>query len=199
MMARMTQVAVEPKVSEDEYIAFERASETKHELINGVIVAMAGGSQAHNAIALNVGGALRAMLKGRPCIAYSSDQRVHCEATGLYTYPDVVVACPPLRSHPKHRDTLVNPQIIVEVLSDSTELYDRGAKFAHYRAIPSLMEYVLVSQHENKVEHYRRIENSQWVLSVHEGDASVAFPTLGLVLPLSEIYDKIDLVREPHP
>jgi len=196
-MGAVTQDA--PRVTEDEYLSHEQRSETKHELINGVIVAMAGASPRHNAIAVNVAGVLRASLKHRRCLVFQSDQRIHAEATGLFTYADVTVACDDLRFHPKHPDTLVSPRVIVEVLSDSTEAYDRGAKFAHYRSIPSLLEYVLVSQHEQKIEHYRRIEGGQWVLTVYEGEAASAeLPALGCALPLAEVYDKLDLLA-PEP
>lgn len=191
----MTQAAAQSLVTEDEYLAHELRSEAKHELIHGVIVAMAGASREHNAIAGNIVAALGALLKSRRCLVFPSDQRVHVEATGLFTYPDVSVACDNLRFHPKNRDTLVNPCILVEVLSDSTEAYDRGAKFAHYRTIPSLQEYVLVPQHERKIEHYRRLDTGQWVLTVFEGDAAAAdLPALGCALSLAEVYDKLDLL-----
>ena len=199
-MRRMTNAAEQILVTEDEYLAHELRSEAKHELINGVIVAMAGASREHNAIAGNVVGVLRALLKARRCLVFTSDQRVHVEATGLYTYPDVSVACDGLRFHAKNRDTLLNPCVLVEVLSDSTEAYDRGAKFAHYRTIPSLLEYVLVSQHEHKIEHYRRLDTGQWVLTVHESDdAAAELPALGCALPLSEVYDKLDLLAPTPP
>ena len=191
----MTQAAAQSLVTEDEYLAHELRSEAKHELIHGVIVAMAGASREHNAIAGNIVAALGALLKSRRCLVFPSDQRVHVEATGLFTYPDVSVACDNLRFHPKNRDTLVNPCLLVEVLSDSTEAYDRGAKFAHYRTIPSLQEYVLVPQHERKIEHYRRLDTGQWVLTVFEGDAAAAdLPALGCALSLAEVYDKLDLL-----
>lgn len=194
-MGLMTQPAAQSLVSEDDYLDHELRSEAKHELIHGVIVAMAGASREHNAIAGNIVGLLRALLKERRCLVFPSDQRVHVEATGLFTYPDVSVACDGLRFHPKNRDTLLNPCLLVEVLSDSTEAYDRGAKFAHYRAIPSLLEYVLVSQHERKIEHYRRLDTGQWVLTIYEGDnAAAALPALGCELSLAEVYDKLDLL-----
>ena len=191
----MTQPAEQILVTEDEYLSHELRSEAKHELIHGVIVAMAGASREHNAIAGNVVRVLGALLKDRRCLVFPSDQRVHVEATGLFTYPDVSVACDGLRFHPKNRDTLVNPCLLVEVLSDSTEAYDRGAKFAHYRTIPSLQEYVLISQHEHRIEHYRRLETGQWVLTVYErDDAAADLPALGCALSLAEVYDKLDLL-----
>lgn len=182
-------------VTDDEYIERERQSETKNELLHGEIMAMAGASPKHNAIAANVAGTLRALLKRQPCIVFSSDQRVHVEATGLCTYPDVTVACDGPLFHPKFRDTLLNPKLLVEVLSDSTEAYDRGAKFAHYRTLPSLTEYVLVSQHERRVEHYLRLDSGQWIFTAYEGEAATAaLPSLGCEVPLAEIYEKVDLL-----
>jgi Uma2 family endonuclease len=191
------QAAQRTRVTDDEYIELERRAETKSELVNGEIVAMAGGSPKHNALSLNVGAALRQRFRERrassPCVAFSSDQRIHIEATGLYTYADVSVACSGARFHPKHRDTLINPKVIVEVLSMSTEAYDRGAKFAHYQTIPSFAEYVLVSQYERRVEHFRRLETGQWLLTVHTGDeARLVLPALGFEIPLGEIYDQTD-------
>lgn len=196
----MTQAAEQIVVTEDEYLEQELQSDAKHELIHGVIVAMAGASREHNAIAGNIVRVLGALLKERRCLVFPSDQRVHVEATGLFTYPDVTVACDGLRFHPKNRDTLLNPCVLVEVLSDSTEAYDRGAKFAHYRTIPSLLEYVLVSQYERKIEHYRRLDSGQWVLTVYEGDAAAAeLPALGCALSLAEVYDKLDLLAPAPP
>jgi Uma2 family endonuclease len=196
----MTQAAEPFLVTEDDYLELERRAEAKHELINGVILAMAGASPVHNAIAGNIARALGTLLKNRRCLVFPSDQRVHVEATGLYTYPDVTVACDELRFHPKDRDTLLNPRLIVEVLSDATEAYDRGAKFGDYRTIPSLLEYVLVSQHEHRIEHYRRLDTGQWVLTTSDGDAaSVALPALGCELPVAEVYAKLDLLASAPP
>ena len=186
-----------PEIAAEDYLARERASDTKHELVNGVIVAMAGASPRHVLIATNLTVALGNALASRPCVVLGSDQRVLVEATGLYTYPDVTVVCERPRFDPKDATTLVNPLVIVEVLSDSTEAYDRGAKFAHYRSVTSLAEYVLVAQAERRVEHYRRLEGGQWVLTVYEDDdAKVAFPALGTELTLREIYVKVELLDE---
>lgn len=184
------------QLSEDEYLERERRSETKHELVHGVLVGMAGASPRHNAIAMNVGVALKVRLRGR-CLVLPSDQRVHVEATGLFTYPDVSIVCDRPRFHPKDRDTLVNPKVLVEILSASTEAYDRGAKFAHYQSIDSLEEYVLVTQAIKRVEHFRRMETGQWLLTVREGDEAVLeLPALGCEIPLSEIYEDVDLLGE---
>jgi Uma2 family endonuclease len=199
-MALVSQAAEQLLVTEDEYLARERLAGAKHELVHGQVVAMAGASPRHNAIAGNIVRALGNRLVERRCLVFPSDQRIHVEATGLYTYPDVSVACDGLRFHAKHQDTLLNPCLIVEVLSDSTEAYGRGAKFAHYRALPSLQEYVLVSQHENEIDHYRRADGGQWVLTFYQGDAaSVALPVLGCELPLAEVYAKLDLLAPAPP
>jgi Uma2 family endonuclease len=181
----------------DEYLERERPRDEKHELVHGVEIAMAGGTPRHNVIAMNLGAALKQRLRGRRCLVFPSDQRVHVEATGLFTYPDLTVVCDRPRFHPNGRDTLVNPRLVVEVLSSSTEAYDRGAKFAHYQSIASLEEYVLVSQTPERVEHYRRLETGQWLLTVSEGEGAVlVLPGLGCDVPLAEIYAGTELLDE---
>jgi Uma2 family endonuclease len=178
----------------DEYMERERAAATKSELVNGEIFAMAGAKPKHNVITANVIGELRSQLRAQrsPCVVFPGDQRIHSDVTEIYTYADASVACGP-RFHAKHTDTLVNPTVIVEVLSKSTEGYDRGAKFAHYETIPTFMEYVLVSQRTRRVEHFRRIETGQWLRTVLEGDAAVLeLPSIGCTLPLEEIYAQTD-------
>lgn len=194
MASAMTQAA--HVLTADEYLEHERQRDAKHELVHGVEVAMAGGTPKHNAIAGNVIVALGQRLRGR-CLVFPSDQRVHVETTGLFTYPDVTVVCGRPRFHPNGRDTLVNPRLVVEVLSSSTEAYDRGAKFAHYQSIAALEEYVLVTQTTKRVEHYRRLETGQWLLSVSEGDdALLVLPGLGCEIPLVEIYAGTELLDE---
>ena len=180
--------AEKQQLSEAEYLARERLADTKHEYVNGVAVAMAGGSPRHNVIATNIAGELRARLRGQPCRPTNSDQRVHVPHTRLYTYPDVTVICGQPETHPEDRNTLCNPRVIFEVLSASTEAYDRGAKFRHYRRSESLAEYVLVSQHERLVEHFRRGDDGHWVLTEYRETGDVALPALGCSLPLDEIY-----------
>ena len=184
-----------PVVTAAEYLARERSSETKHELVNGEIVAMAGASPLHNLLSMNMGRALGNMLAGKPCIVLSSDQRVHIPETGLFAYPDVTVVCGRPEFHPEDDHTLVNPKVIVEVLSDSTEAYDRGAKFSHYQSLPSFEEYVLVSTRDQRVEHYRRQGAGSWLLTVHtEADAQIVFPALGGAVKLGGVYEKSDAV-----
>ncbi|HEY8379834.1 MAG TPA: Uma2 family endonuclease [Nannocystis sp.] len=185
--------ATKTRLSPAEYLARENASELKHEYINGEVVAMAGGSPRRNAIAINIAGELRTRLRGGRCRPFGSDQRVHVPDTGLYTYPDVTVVCGGLETHPDDRNTICNPRVIFEVLSASTEAHDRGAKFSHYRRCASLAEYVLVSQRERVVEHYRRTEDGRWVLSEYRGSETMELPSLGICLPLDEVYLDADL------
>lgn len=148
-----------------EYLAFDAASETKHEYVNGEVFAMAGGTINHSALAMAIGTALSIALRDRACRVLSSDARVRVKATGMATYPDVTVVCKSIDVDPDDPHSMLNPALIVEVLSESTEAYDRGAKAAHYRQIPSLREYVLVSQGEPLIEVYRRNERDRWELA----------------------------------
>lgn len=175
----------------EEYLARERASETKHEFFRGQVFAMAGGTHEHNLVAANLVRELGNALRRHPCLVYASDMRVKVEATGLYTYPDVTVLCGAPRFEDAARDTLLNPQVIFEVLSDSTESYDRGRKFEHYRKIPSLAEVALVSQHEVLVEHYARQADGAWVLREYGAGQRLPLPALGCEIEVEEIYSKV--------
>jgi Uma2 family endonuclease len=175
-------------VTEDEYLARERLATEKSELVNGQIIAMSGASKRHNAIVANLLVALGTRLRGKTCRPYPSDMRVHVPATGLFTYPDVTIFCGSPESLKKDGETFVSPRAIVEVLSDKTEAYDRGAKFAHYRSIASLQTYVLVSQHEARVEWYEREPDG---FKLHEAvgdDAVVDLTQIPISFPLSEVY-----------
>jgi Uma2 family endonuclease len=179
-------------VTPEEYLALERAAEFRSELIDGQIVAMSGASFGHNLIAGNLFGSLHYQLRGQPCRIFTVDLRVRVTPTGLYTYPDLVGLCAAPRFDDDQTDTLVNPELIVEVLSPSTEAYDRGEKFAQYRALDSLCEYVLVAQDRMRVEHYRRQE-AQWVLTALDGpDAVLSLESIGCTVRLAEIYEKVD-------
>src|SRR5262245_26620705 len=133
------------RMTREEYLEFERASEEKHEFFDGEVFAMAGARRRHNQIVINIGGELRQALRERTCEVYASDMRVRIPETNRYVYPDVTIACGEPRFEDAKEDTLVNPTIVFEVLSDSTEAYDRGDKFALYQTIPSLAEVVLVA------------------------------------------------------
>jgi len=180
-------------ITEEEYLAMETESDLKHEYFEGEIFAMTGASEKHNLIAANVIGELRSQLKTKPCRVYPGDMRLKIEATGLYTYPDVMIVCGPRRfAEPGRTDTLTNPLVIIEVLSDSTENYDRGKKFQHYKSLNSLREYILISQHQEKIECWFKNERGIWEFS--ETDTENPFIILMSVeceLRLDEIYDKV--------
>jgi Uma2 family endonuclease len=174
-----------------EYLERERTAETKSEFFDGEIFAMAGANETHNLIASNVLFSLRLGLRGRRCRVYSSDMRVRTPS-GLYTYPDVTVVCgkPELEGGPQ--DVLLNPLILFEVLSPSTETYDRGRKFQNYQTIPSLKEYVLVSQDRRLVEHYVRQEGTNsWVLNSYT-DGEFRLPALGVTLAFEDLYEQVE-------
>ena len=163
--------ATKRQFTPQEYLSLERKSPTRNEYFRGEIFAMAGTSREHSLIAVNLTRRIGNQLEDRPCEVYASDMRVLVDATGLYTYPDVVVVCGEPEFLDREVDTLLNPTVIFEVLSESTEAYDRGVKFGHYRRIPSLREYVLVSQDRMLVERYTR-QGNDWLLSELTGGGS---------------------------
>lgn len=180
------------RLSETEYLRLEREAETRSEYFDGEVFAMAGGTSAHSLIATNLAGELRSRLKATDCVAYNTDLRIKVEATGLLTYPDVSVACGEQRFLDDQKDTLLNPTVITEVLSDSTEAYDRGKKFEHYRQIPTCREYLLVSQKEPRIEQFVRQPNGEWVWKEAAGlAAQIALASLGIVLQLKEVFAKV--------
>ena len=182
----------QPRLTPEQYLEAERSANFRHEYYNGQIYAMSGGSFQHFQIIGNISGELRAMLKKRPCAVGSSDLRLRVSPDGLYTYPDVIVICGDPRFADDRRDTLLNPALIVEVLSPSTEAYDRGFKSAQYRTVESLEEYALVSQAEPRVEVFRRQPGGHWLLSEAVGlEAVCQFESLDCDVPLSEIYAKV--------
>lgn len=161
-------MAPEParEMSYAEYLAFEKDAETKHEYVNGMVYAMAGGSVEHGRLTMRIGAALLRGLEGRPCEVLSSDVRVRIEASGRSTYPDATVVCSEIQRASDDTEAIVNPTVLVEVLSPSTETSDRGEKWAHYQLLPSLQEYVLVSQDERRIEVYRRTGADEWAYRV---------------------------------
>lgn len=178
----------------EEYLAIDRQSEHKNEYFDGEIFAMTGASRKRNLISVNVATILNNQLAERDCEVYASDMRVKVNPTGLYTYPDVVVVCGEPQFEDKEIDTLLNPNVIIEVLSKSTEGYDRGSKFEHYRSIESLSEIVLIEQHKHHVEHYRRQGNSQWILTeTNSQQDKIVLDSLNCDLPLSQIYMKVQM------
>lgn len=186
-----------PKLTPQEYLDLERQSEIKHEYFKGEIFAMSGAKRNHNKISTNIGGLVWQHLKGKNCESYSSDMRVFVPQTGLYTYPDLVVVCGEPKFQDDVFDTLLNPVVLVEVLSDSTESYDRGKKFQHYRSIESLQEYVLVSQNEARIEKYVKHGDGFWLLSEAVGtESEIEFSSIECRISLAEVYDKIDFSDE---
>lgn len=175
-----------------EYLAFERQALERHELHAGQLVAMSGASREHNVVCLNIGGELRAQLKGRECEAYVSDMRVATFGGNNYYYPDVAVTCGGPEVEDRHGDTLLNPTLLIEVLSPSTESLDRGVKFQSYRKIPSLQQYLLVSQTAPHIEVFTRTSDTSWSLTEYVGlEAVVPLSSIGCQLSLREIYDRI--------
>ena len=181
-------------LSPEEYLAIERAAETRSEYFDGEMFAMVGASREHNLIVINLSRELSQQLKGKPCEAYANDMRVRIPSTGLYTYPDVVVVCSEPIFEDEHVDTLLNPTLIVEVLSESTESYDRGKKFSNYRSVESLSEYLLVAQDEYRIEQYLRQSDGTWLYSeAHSLTDHVQLTSIQCALMLKEVYDKVSL------
>jgi Uma2 family endonuclease len=187
-------MSTQPKtfLSPAEYLELERRAEFKSEYYEGEMFAMAGASRRHAVISTNLIGELRQQLKPRPCEAYSSDLRLRI-TPDLYTYPDVLVVCGEPQFADDQKDTLLNPTLIIEVLSESTRDYDRGRKFQHYRTLPSLAEYLTVDQDEPHVEHWTRQPENRWLLAEFAGlEPGIRLASIDCVLPLAEIYDKVD-------
>lgn len=181
-------------ISPEGYLAMERESLEKHEYFDGEIFDMAGTSEGHAAICSNINASLNFQLKKRPYKSYQSDLRVYIPAMGLYTYPDVIVVCgKPQLLEDDYLDTLLNLDLIVEVLSPSTADYDKGTKFDHYRTIESLKEYVLVWQDKKRVACYTKQADGSWVLRDFIGeDAEIGLTSIDCKLLIEDIYDKVD-------
>ena len=189
----------QPRLTPEEYLALERAAACKSEYYAGESFAMAGASERHVSIVANTMYLLVGQLKGRPCKAYANDMRLKVSPTGLYTYPDILVVCSAPVFTDEHNDTLLNPTVLVEVLSESTEAYDRGRKFDHYRTLVSLSDYVLISQDQPKIEHFVRQSDSRWLFSAYNNlDDTVEIMSIACALPLRDVYDKVD-VSEGEP
>ncbi len=179
----------------EEYYRLEHDAEYKSDYYNGEIFAMAGGSSRHSLIVMNIGGELRQRLKGNPCAPYESNQRLKIKPTGLRAYPDVSIYCGHMEydEDDPGSETATNPTILFEVLSRSTEAYDRGFKAENFRMIPSLRAYVLVSQDKPHVEVYERQADNSWVLREENRlEAAVQLPGIAVSLPLAEIYDRVN-------
>ncbi|HLK58201.1 MAG TPA: Uma2 family endonuclease [Chthonomonadaceae bacterium] len=187
----------------EEYLELERAAEFKSEFWNGQIVAMSGGSREYSTIIVNLTAEVGTQLKGKPCRAFSNDTKVRTGPLTLFVYPDLSVVCGEPRFHDEQGDVLLNPTLVFEVLSPSTEAVDRGKKFEGYRRIASFTDYVLIAQDEPYIEHYSRQSETQWLLTTITGlDASLSLPAIGCTLALAEIYDRVEFAQpsiKPEP
>jgi len=174
------------------YLAFETESPERHEYINGDIVLMTGGTPEHNELITNLVALLKFALRGKPYRIFATDQRLWVPARQLYTYPDVMVTPKNLQRQPGRNDTIVNPIAIAEVLSPSTQTYDRDEKFSAYRTIPTFQEYLLIDQYTLQIEQHLKTDNNQWLSSKYEGArAAVLFSSLPFKLPLADLYENI--------
>ncbi|MFY8073980.1 MAG: Uma2 family endonuclease [Pirellula sp.] len=176
----------------EEYLHRERTAEYRSEYYRGETFAMAGASANHNLIVSNCIQTLGQQLKKKPCRVYPSDLKVRIKATGLYAYPDLSIVCGEPELESKDGEVLLNPIAIVEVLSDSTEAYDRGKKFEHYRTIPSLRHYILIAQDRYSIDCFSRQEDGTWSLSACQtSDSAVGLPSIQCQLEINEVYDKV--------
>jgi Uma2 family endonuclease len=179
-------------ITPEEYLTLERTAETKSEYHQGEIIPMTAASRRHNLIVMAIATSFYDQLRKRDCEAYASDMRVKVRATGLYTYPDVIIACNTLDFEDDQIDTLITPTVIVEVLSKSTKAYDRGDKFEHYRTIDSLTDYVMVAQDKLLVEHFARQPDNFWLFSEARTPAQVVrLASVSCELQLADIYEKV--------
>jgi Uma2 family endonuclease len=185
----MTLRAHRVRYSWADYLSLEASSNVKHEFLDGQIYGMAGGTPEHAALAAAVIGLLFAQLGGGPCRAHDADLRVRVLETGLATYPDVTVVCGRLERDPEDENGVTNPALIVEVLSRGTEEYDRGDKFEHYKRIPSLRQYVLVSHREREIEVWTRDEANAWTKTVARNGERATLDSVGAHLDVTELYD----------
>ncbi len=183
-----------PHLSFDDWLAAERESlDERTEYLEGEVFAMAGGTAEHNAIISNINRELGNRFKGRPCQVYASGMRLHIETAGAGKYPDLMALCGEQRFHDDRRDLLLNPSLIGEVLSSSTEGYDRGDKFALYRQVPSLKGYLLVAQHRVQVDLYIRDDAGRWVLTSFDRPTDeLKLPSIDCTLALADVYDKVE-------
>ena len=187
------------KLTEDEYLVIEAAAEFKSEFYNGEMFAMAGANLAHNTIKENLIVELGARLKGGPCRSYSSDMRVKVKRSGLYTYPDIVIVCgAPEVEKRQGLETLLNPQVVIEVLSKTTESYDRGTKFQLLKKLPAVKEYILVSSDRVNVDRLVRQTDGKWLLTTFDKlTGKMVLETVPVRIPLADVYRGVELPESP--
>lgn len=182
-----------PLLTVQQYLELERAAEFRSEYIDGQMYAMAGGGRNHALIAMEVGSSLNRQLRGKPCATAGSDLRLYSKQEKILTYPDIVVFCEPAQFLDGDRDTLTDATVIVEVLSKSTQNYDRGEKFRAYRSLPSFAEYLLLAQNEIRAEHHVRQPDGSWLFREFKApDAQVHLAAIGCTLTLGELYERVE-------
>jgi len=174
-----------------EYLAREQAADEKHMLWDGELFAMAGGSRVHNRLVAAILGELRPQLLGRGCAAYASDQRIAMADRPRYVYPDATIVCAPVETAADDAESITNPRVVFEVLSDSTEAFDRGDKFVGYREIAALTDYVLVSQRAARIEHFARQADGSWLLRTYEAGSTVVLGSVGISLSVDALYTDV--------
>lgn len=180
-----------------EYLALERAEDARYEFLDGHVVAMSGGTPRHAKVKANVTAAFTVALGDGPCQAYDSDLKIRVLATGLATYPDLAVVCGDLERHPDDANAVTNPRLLVEVLSPSTQAWDRGEKFLHYRRVASLTDVVFVEPDGQRVEHYQREDDGSWRFREHSGDA--VLEVLGVSLAIGAFFRNLPAEPSPPP
>ena len=185
---------LQPKIpfGPDEYLAWEREQPFRSEYVDGEVFAMGGASDAHGTVAGNLFASLHALLRGKPCKTFISDMKVHVEAANSFYYPDILVTCDPRDRTPEASHVKRHPVLVVEVLSPSTEAYDRGDKFAAYRTLPSLQEYVLVSVEQRRVEVFRRDATGHWVLYPFAADEELELASVDFRCPVAEVFEGVE-------
>jgi Uma2 family endonuclease len=184
--------------TEEEYLALERSSPTKHEYYAGRIYAMTGAKEPHNLISGNLVATFHSQLRRKPCRVYSSDMRVKILKTGLNTYPDVAIICGQPQFTDTVRDTITNPIVLIEILSASTERYDRGMKFEHYRTIDTLRDYILVAQDHCHIEHFARQEGGLWIFQeATDISTELYISSIECAVKLEDVYEKVDFEEGP--
>jgi Uma2 family endonuclease len=194
----MSSASTTSYLTPEQYEEIEERSEIRHEYYRGEMFAMAGTTENHTLIAGNIARELGNRFEGRPCKVYQSDMRVKVRETGLYTYPDVVAVCGPARFDHAKKTTLVNPTVVIEVLSPSTELYDRTRKLDHYKAIESLVEIALVAQDHARIDLLRRVEDRwEWTTCLDLEDV-LRLESVGCEIPLARVYDRVELQETPR-
>lgn len=189
----MSEAAALRWIDYDAYLAIERETDRKHEWFNGQVWAMAGGPLPHSELSSCMIRELWRVAERCGCRVHTSDLKIRVLATGLATYADAAVVCGGAERDPADHNAMTNPSVIVEVLSDSTESYDRGEKFHHYRRIASLRDYVLVSQHEPRIEVYSRANGGQWLLTVAEAGESLRLSALDAAIEVDRVYAGVEL------